>query len=395
MKALAAILPVILFTKCLYGSAIETASTYPSNIQNTTVPLDQTQSQQVPGITPSVGPLCGNEVDIILDAEFLWWYASVTSMPYAALFRVESDGDTTNPQRRSIQVREIYEFDWNWDPGLRVGLGVVTNYHGWDVYANWTYYYTSVTGSKSVPPLLEHTLTNDPIGTEGLVTPWSKWGHGDLYSQIKAKAQLLFNQIDLSLGRNFWINPSMKLRPYTGIRGMWTRLNLIAHDTFLSSTPASPYDVNNTSNRFKQKMWGVGLLAGLQAAWQLTQNWSIFTDTGVSLLYGKCNIHRHIDGLATRAGVQTRFHDFTTRHDDIYSLQATIDLALGLRWEWIFGNESYRLMFDAGWESHYLPSFNHLDQYDATVDFNHPPASKSSNGDLSLSGLVVRGRFDF
>lgn len=389
MKVSAIIFSVALLAQSLYGGV------YSSNTQSTSNSSQQAQSQTVPEITPSIGPLRGNTVDIVLDAEFLWWYASVTSMPYAALFDVASDGDLTNPQRRAIRIREIYEFDWNWDPGLRVGLGVVTNHYGWDVYADWTYYYTSVTDSKKLPPLTEHTLNNNPFGTEGLVTPWSKWGQADLYSQIKAKAQILFNQIDLSLGRNFWINPSMKLRPYTGIRGMWSRLNLIAQNLFLSTTAASPFDYDSAYDRFRQKMWGVGLLAGIQTSWQLSKNWSFFTDTGISLLYSKFNIYRNIKEFATLAGVQTRLHDYTTRHDDIYSLQVIFDLALGLRWEWIFGNESYRLMFDAGWESHFLPSFNQLDQYNADAGFTTPPVFKSSNGDLSLSGLVVRGRFDF
>ena len=123
--------------------------TFGQNIASQNTGQDSHQSE----ITPSIGPLPNNSVDVILDAEFLWWYSNLTDLSYAIKGVTTPIGTAIpNTLQTSIYVpAKKEELDWGWDPGARVGLGVVTNHDGWDIYSEWTYFYNSLRDSSSVP----------------------------------------------------------------------------------------------------------------------------------------------------------------------------------------------------------------------------------------------------
>lgn len=94
----------------------------------------QIQQQEIKGeITPTVGSLPNHDYDIILDAEFLYWYANVTNLDYATKLTSTLSGNATSPTASNIRPTELYFVDTEWDPGCRLGLGVVTNHDGWDL----------------------------------------------------------------------------------------------------------------------------------------------------------------------------------------------------------------------------------------------------------------------
>lgn len=355
-------------------------------------------TSEKPQITPPNGPLDHHNADIAFDVEFLWWYVTMTNLNYAFESQIidQQDLNAVNPAR-TVVPKKIYEFDWGWDPGVRLGLGVVTNHDGWDVYADWTYTYNSTSDVKSVPPLASSTLNaaTIPFGTNVLATSWGLFGVRTPLTRVSGRWSLLFHQIDLELGRKFWISRTLSLRPYGGLRGHWSRTYLRIKGNFEGTDAASPVGFLEETDRYHQRFWGVGLLGGIETAWHITKNWSVFIDGALSLIYGPFNQKTSFKQFATNpAGVQTTLVSTNMRHDDIYTLQSIYDLAIGLRWETTLYNEAYRLLFDAGWENHFWPHFNHLD---ANITGNSPIANAfmSSNGDLTLIGLVLRGRFEF
>lgn len=381
-----------------FAGARDVLNTYPSSSltasQEQRVFQEQVLCTEV--IAPSVGPISQNKADVVIDAEFLYWYAGVTQLPYARKLRLEPKGNTTNPEAAAPVFVETKEFNWKWDPGLRLGVGVITPHDGWDLYANWTYTYNTTNDQASVPDYPSgnfNVITYNPPGTEILFTPWTFLPHLDHHNRVSGHWELLFNQIDLALGRNYWISPRLSFHPFVGVRGYWARMGFDV-SAFRAFTPP-PFRQNQIQAKtsMKQKSWAVGLLGGIHGDWHFADQWSLFAEADIALAYGKYKVRERFRYLQINQGVEfiARNVDFHMS-DNLYRLQTFVDLALGVRWEMLI-HRSYRLRFDLGWESHYLFRFNQIFvatyHHGATSDF---PATK---GDLTLSGIAVRGRFEF
>ncbi len=351
-------------------------------------------------ITPSVGPLIAQDsYDWIIDLEFLYWFASVTNLSYAKKCELKALGDSTNPTDATLVHRKNENFNWGWDPGSRIGAGVVTNHDGWDFYANWTYYYNSVDTRAGVPdyPAGDFTSTQfNPQGTKVVSTPWDYLPSRDHYNFVKAQFKLLFNQIDLTLGRKFWISPKLSLHPFFGLRGYWSRMHfsIKAFRPFISGAFPIFQNQINAHSRFKQTAWTVGPLGGLDTAWHFTKNWSLFAKAAIALTYGRYAIDQELDNVQIQfnTGGQTFRNIAYSTTSVLWKLQTFADLGLGIRWETIL-KEKYRLLFDAGWENHFLFKFNELIRGTCNADeFKDLP---STSGSLTLSGITVGGRLEF
>lgn len=344
--------------------------------------------------TPPLGPQPSNTIDIVVDAEFLYWHSNVSETYYAIEKEFVSTNNDVTPQQGFLISKRKEELDWSWDCGSRIGLGITTNYDGWDLYSTWTYLFTSGNNSKTVDPFFDESFNNinvNSLGSKTLSSPWFLDPDGEHYNYIHAKLTLLFNQIDLELGRAFWLGKFLAARPFFGLRGFWTTMNYYvkgnrpvgSNITFLQE---------NTQNR--QKRWGVGILTGLNTAWYLSKNWSIFGNGSAALTYGKVAERKkmfflevdHTDQIV--AQIQNRLTD------NFYDIQPIIDLSAGLRFETTF-NDSIRLQIDGGYEFHYLHDFNKLITGGQSRPHNTNYQQPSAEGDLTLSGFVARFRLDY
>lgn len=354
------------------------------------------KKQEMPPITYAAGPLPNHEVDFVLDAEFLWWYATATNLAYATKYVVYNQGSTTNPAARFVDPEKIYEPRWNWDRGVRAGLGVITNHDGWDVYADWTWYYNSTFDTVKVPnyPVNDLTSLLNPVGTEALASPWMMNGTNENFDSIHTRWSVQLNQLNLELGRKFFISPKLVLRPFGGVRGNWSRMFLKVRGNYDGIGLGVNNGLAQERTRRTQNFWGVGLTGGLDTKWHITRNWSVFIDWAFALIYGPFDIRTHLQAQAidTNGQVTVNF-DQRFSHNDIYALQQIYDLAMGFRWELPIYNSAFRIRFDVGWENHLYPGYNHLD---ANVSASDNGATYlPAEGDLTLSGLTLRGRFEF
>ena len=348
-------------------------------------------------ITPAVSLSSKRSFDVLVDAEFLYWFGNVTNLPFARKMELTPLGDTTNPSDATLTPLKTENLDWSWDPGLRLGLGVVTNHDGWDVHAGWTYFYNSVQASAGVSdyPAVNFTSTTfNPPGTQVLTSPWLFLPHRDHFNRIEADWSLLFNKIDLVLGRAFWLSPRLSVRPFSGIRGYWSRMDF----TVVATRPAIPRVVAfqnfiNSRSRSLQKSWAVGLLGGLNTSWYFATQWSLIGAADVALCYGKYTVNRKIRQFQVQETNNLIFRDlgYTTK-DAAYKMQPFVDLELGIRWETPI-KDRYSLQLDLGWESHFMVNFSQAFfgtfESDSTTDF------PSTKGNLTLSGIVMHGRFVF
>lgn len=367
---------------------------------------DDSQSKQIVlrpakkrDATVAAGPLPSNDIDVILDAEFLYWNSSISNMPYAVKNVLLDTNSVVNPNLAELTPKTVYQVDTSWDPGARVGLGVVTSHDGWDLYADWTYFYTSETDSKSVAPFVIGQFGNNtvnPIGTEALYNPWATTVSGtfSVFNHIASKWSLLFNQLDLTLGRKYWISQNLTLHPFVGVRGHWSRLHFRLRSRYNNNPDPTGTQTIDRNDRLKQKVWSVGLLGGLNTAWHMTKSFSIFAQGDVALTYGQFNgRHQFSYHRTDDTGAVTFDFNPTIDFEEIYALITTLDLALGLRYETTFSNDSYRFQLDLGWENHIWINYNKL-MANATNDTTLYRPNQQV-GDLTMSGIVTRVRFDF
>ncbi|MCB1110556.1 MAG: hypothetical protein KDK64_06200 [Chlamydiia bacterium] len=345
-------------------------------------------------VTPPMGPLCNHQLDIAVDAEFLYWFSNISNLSYAVEGEASLIGESGNPVlagRTTFVPIKNRQLDRSWDPGSRIGLGLVMDHDGWDVYSDWTYFYNSETASRSVPPFSNPNFAfggnNQTPGVKALRSPWFLTPNGDFFNHIQSKWAVLFNQIDLELGRNYLISKYLSLRPYAGVRGYWTRMHFSVKGSrpFLGDTSEL-----RSSSRYRQKNWGVGFLAGLDTNWFFTVQWSLFADASAALTYGKWWVkrasserERDTTGVIRNLRVNTR--------DINYGIQPFVDLVAGLRWQNAYTN--FRLLFDAGWEFHYLVDINQM--FRGTGETIANSDLLSTNGNLTLSGIRIRGRVEF
>lgn len=247
-----------------------------------------------------------------IDVAFLYWYACETNLSYAAKLQVKNTGSTSASIVSFFSALQSIEFlDVSWNPGVRVGIGMNSKCDGWDYYLNWTYFCNKEKESISVPDYAFFSTSGtdvDPFlaeeGESFLTNPWTNFTivliddnetSCPTFDKIAAKWHFTLNSIDLELGRKYWLSHCFNLRPFAGIRGAWTRIKF---DT--TSTRNAEADASGTVTRvnvsfndqFNTDNWGVGLLGGLQPNWYFCENFLLYGNFDLALIWGKFKIKK-------------------------------------------------------------------------------------------------------
>lgn len=341
--------------------------------------------------------------------DFLFWYANEDNL--SPCMTVQGNGSVliTNPNNNiflnPIKANHLHTA---WDPGFRVGVGYNFKHDGWDLELNYTWYQNKKKRLFNVPGF--GLSTGFPFfpnaGQLALVDPWINTTIFDpllqqfLFDTVNTRWKLTFNQFDLELGRKFSLSRFMAMRAYAGIRGAWftTRFNNAASN---NSNLSPTYTFTKFSDNFKDRVWGVGMLAGIQPEWHFCKNFLLFSNLDASLLWGRFKVRKKEDYSSySAAGPQTlNYQNIFT--NTFYKMQAVLDLALGFRWEetWCY---RIRTALDVAWENHIWFDENHRVKILDASRFNStsPHISEFQSydelqGNLMMGGLVIGFRVDF
>lgn len=341
----------------------------------------------------------GRSLQATLDATFLYWYSTITDLSYAEVKDTLLRGNqaTTFSSLAPVSI-ETKEFDWQWNPGLRVGLGVFHSQDQWKLNVDWTYFYNKGSDSTQLPSLNRVTFQADPEqGQLFLSFPWLNIGlnagnvdnelSGPILNRIDGKWRLLFNQIDLALSKTFFSSSRINFSPHLGLRGHWSHLKLksTGRGDYTASTGEEVSHLT-ASTQIKQRLWGVGLLTGLISSWNFTKHWGLVGKGAISLIYGRFKLRSSNRVFATSANGQiAQNYRWRYRRQPLYTLVQAIDLSIGSRFRDSFFNDSLKVYFDLMWEFHYWVGFNQLAR--PTLITQSKEYWKSANGNLSLSGI--------
>lgn len=308
----------------------------------------------------------------------------------------------TSLQGRSKGKRINFEWDW----GVRVGLGANLPHDGWDIIANWTHFFTNAHKSLVAAPneVIEPTLLHPQsgggsFGSKGVLQQQSGASLG-----AKSRWKLRLNEIDLELGRQFFVSKWLTLKPHGGFRTAWVRQTLDTDYTNMLVQPVAVVGSNesfSSSNVFmKNNYWGLGLIAGLDTQWGLSCGWSLFGNFAASILYGYFDTFHDesaivgaplptVNGLGFVVGQEYNFFNY---HRFYHMGRFITDFIIGLSYDTYFCDEDYHLGFDAGWEHHLFFGQNQFVVFIGDVEMGQ---SITNQGDLYLQGFSVKVRFDF
>lgn len=316
-------------------------------------------------VTPNAGPCVSCGADVFVTAEFIYWAVRQDGMEYAFTFPTETTVDTLSglPQGKFFSAD-----DGLIEPGFKVGLGMMFDCDGWDLYANYTWLRPDNTETARPSPGLSLFVNVGENGVqEGITSVQSKW-------------KLWFNVIDLELGRNFFISQCLHLRPHFGFKGHWQEQKW---DILAPRVEPNDGMSSNIIDNLKMCYWGVGLRAGLDSAWHFTPCFSLVGEVAASVLWQRFEPKTISYEQIFLPDDTVNFEIGFNSKNDFYSIKSVIELYLGLRWEDWFCCDEYHYSIEAGWELQWWGDQNQLLR------------APFVGGDLGLQGLTVKLRFDF
>lgn len=352
----AAAASLVLFTSLAQADA---DSAQLRNLENRVSALEQRRGASGM-INPPGRPQVKDGSDLFVTADFIYWNAHENGLPIA----IRNEGSTT-----TLSDADVAYLDFQWDPGFRVGLGYNMPHDGWDLSLNYLRFITHA-----------HRHTR----AEGNEADFNSQGIELDHFNTKSKARwkMHLNQIDLTLGREFFVSKWLTLRPNFGLRTDWISQRL------KSNYNGFGYIVTHNANiHQKNNFWGLGVVAGLDTQWGLGGGWSIYGNTAFSILYGF--FHNDIDEDTVTV------EDFVDLDGSYRTSRVIADLALGLRWDHMFDRDRFHFSIQAGWENHiYFGQNQFLRFYSNTTD-NNLGGVFANQGDLTLQGWTLAARFDF
>lgn len=267
------------------------------------------------------------------------------------------------------------DFDYKW--GFRVAAGYNMSHDKWDVVATYTRFnvsnYSKVEDTAGIE-LYSYNLTQS-------ATPFV--GNGPQLSYAKNTWDVDFNLLDVEQGRQFFVSKFLRIRPKFGLRNLWLENN--QHVRALVNDTVTQYPVGLYEMKNNERFWGMGVLAGLDTVWGLAQGFSIYGNVGFSGLFGYFNPKQSITNL----GNSNTQHSDKSGHQEV--TKATMDLALGLRWDKNFYDDRYHIGFNFGFEQHVFFNMNR----NFFGDFSYANYNGMSGRDFTMSGFALGARFDF
>jgi hypothetical protein len=259
------------------------------------------------------------------------------------------------------------EFDWEW--GYRAAIGYRFHRDTWDTVVNYTHFDTDhkkrVQNNDASTVLRSNILSNGSVDFDDIPIRW----------------RVEFSQLNWELGRAYFVSRTFSLRPHVGLTGAWIDQSYHTHGFQASAQRTDSFKAKND-------FCGIGVRAGVQPKWFISEHFNVQGSLAGAILYGKFDVKAKYSVLGGGINPQGTLLD---QDQDRHALAPTLDTFLGLGWESNFWKDHCHIALTAGYELQYwwkqnqTPSFN----------INGPFGWSRSSEDLALHGFTGNFRFDF
>ncbi len=429
----------------------------------TSQPTQSTQ-QMAPSLGDKPAPY-NNPNRYMMDLTFIYWQAYMDGLEYGISEDVNSylEGiilPTTiqpfNDPQTGTNFTSAYlddrKMSFHWDPGFKLAIGTIFGERDqWDLILNWTWIQNKAKGNFNGDTSFTQDLTSilderlplifmiPPASDPKVITP--SWGPALLGGQAAnatSNWRMIYNTLDLELGRNFFLEDNITLRPHIGVRAAsihqhvnaryYSILNIADYTLFGDPVPASAFSTYSPYNNFKGRNHfdGVGLRGGLDVNWNFVEHFDVYGKLSSALLYGRFSVNEKFKSLAIITSADEGLLDEpnfvfsdgndVTINDNYHAIRATLQAALGLTWHTDFNDDKQHLFVSVGYEFNEWFDQNELRQFnlDTPTDlFNIPFVNDDGfleysatfsevqanttkrGGNLGLQGLTFDVRFDF
>lgn len=292
--------------------------------------------------------------------EGLAFQAKQDDMEFAGL----QSGD--DALRGDLVAFDDNKHNWDYQPGMRFGLGSYLNYDAWNFNCSWTW--VNVTNYKTARPVSD------------LIVPFWDFGLDASNTLISATSvwNASYNVLDAQLGKPYHLSRVVKCLLHAGARLAWIDQHLSQRYGWLDNTTNTSNPIIHGDNNF----WGIGGRIGLDTDWIVGKGWSLFANVSGSLLTGNFLITQKNEPAKTGANLNLRRH----MHQNV----PNIEMAFGLAWKQHFMNNKYLVSLQAGYE--FIEWFDQLNLRKFTQNYN--PNDIVSRGNLTMNGFSVRLQLD-
>lgn len=308
----------------------------------------------------------GYGFDITLDV--LYWRSTAENTVYSV---TDQSSSVTLPW--SGEMQEVNpDFDW----GFRVGAGYNFDYDNWDAQAQFTYFnntYGSTTNTGNVDVT---NITRAPrfIISGTAVNPF----YADTAS---SDYDMWFGNLDLQLGRSYYVSSDLSLRPFVGLQSAWIDIN--QKTTYSGGTVLQD---NAVYANDESDFWGLGPEVGLGSKYHVGNGVSIFGSATGGLLYGRYNVVYTSWYSINTAGIT---QNLVKINGDQHGFAPNARLNLGLRYDTYMENNTQHFGIGLSYDTQYWFS-----QY-RTLNVENRTRVERLYGDVAMQGITLDLRWDF
>lgn len=297
---------------------------------------------------------------LLLSADALYWTARETGLAYALKV------DNTTVLHTDELEYKVKQPEYDWDFGFRTSLGYSFQRDGWDLSLSWTHFFTHAEHQGSLAK------------SDGYIPIWASPNFLLLSytaDQAEAKWKLNFNQVDLLLGRGFYVGKYFIVRPFFGPSGLWIDQHYNLEYDRKQHIPGSDHV------KFKNAFKGVGLNAGCDLLFAFRHGWSIYGKAAGGLYYGDFEIKRkekYVNMMGNPFQLSAKHH--------LRVGAPAIAVAMGFRWDHPFSKERYSFSAKLMWEHLLFFSQNQLFRFITPSSSSMGSSYVANQGDLTLQG---------
>jgi len=273
------VLPVAITSLGLFTSVVHADSTSDSaqmrNLENRVNALEQRKGAGGM-INPQGRPQVRDGADLFIFADLLYWNAHQNGMNVAV---EQKDPSVSFTQR--LNDSEVMDLRGKWNWGFRTGLGYNTMHDGWDLKLTWLRF------TDTAHKLRDGKGKDIFYPTQTMAEMSGTFGFAASADKVRGYWGFNLNQLDLDMGREFFVSKWLTLRPHVGLRTDWIHQKFNSSYYNLSSSALRP----DVTVEQKDHWWGLGLAGGLDTQWGLGNGWSIFGNAAAAIVYGFHQMH--------------------------------------------------------------------------------------------------------
>lgn len=314
--------------------------------------------------------------------DLLFWRSKVGGTEYAY---TDQDPVAQLPVKGS---KKHIEFDWDW--GIRAGLGYNFDYDGWDMRGQYTWWDSN--GSDSTRSGISNIVV--PLRGSAFLTDIPTTGVNEspflFCTSAKSMFDVDYQAIDLELGRDYYMSSTLSFRPFWGLKSAWMDLEQKTRYTgggaLSGGQGVSILGILGNTVHVKEKsdFWGIGPRTGVDTRWYVGQGFSVFGNVAGSLLWGFFDVDHREKYSAVEA---SRIHLHANRH----AFSPTMQFQLGLRYDTYLHHDKHHLGLGVGFEGQYWWRQNQMLKVNDSSELKYDRYSE----DLAFYGITTDLRWDF